>query len=44
MEGSVLKILAYESFIVVIAAWGMSYLSHMDDCARAVFAANNIRT
>ena len=43
MEGSIVRIYAYQSFILVIAVWGLQYLSHNDDCARAVFTAFNIK-
>lgn len=43
MEGSVVKIISYESGLILIATWGMQFLSHADDCERAVFAAINIK-
>ena len=42
MEGSLNKIIAYESGITVVAVWGTSPYSHEDDSARAVLAAINI--
>jgi class 3 adenylate cyclase len=43
MEGSVTKIQTYESGIIFVATWGMQFLAHQDDTARAVFAAINIK-
>jgi class 3 adenylate cyclase len=43
MEGSISKIVSYESGLIVLATWGMQFLCHVDDCSRAVFAAINIK-
>jgi hypothetical protein len=43
MYGSILKVLSYESGIIVLASWGLSMLNHLDDASRAVFAAINIK-
>jgi len=39
----VTKIISYEGGLIVLATWGMQFLSHNDDCSRAVFAALNIK-
>ena len=39
MEGAVTKVTSYENGLIFIATWGMQFLSHLDDCSRAVFAA-----
>lgn len=43
MEGSIVKVMAYEGGLIVIASWGMQFLSHNNDCSRAVFAGINIK-
>jgi len=43
MEGSVTKVMSYEGGLIVTATWGMQFLSHTDDCSRAVYAALNIK-
>lgn len=43
MQGSITKIISYESGLIVLATWGMQFMNHMDDCSRAVYAALNIK-
>lgn len=43
MEGAVTKVTSYEHGLIFMATWGMQFLSHLDDCSRAVFAAQNIK-
>ena len=42
MEGSLTKVVSFESGLTVVACWGVSPYSHDDDAARAVFSALNI--
>ena len=43
MEGSVTKIMSFENGLLIYANWGMQFFSHSNDCARAIFAAQNIK-